>query len=155
MAFQIKRGVTTIKVVLRSDDAVTCDDKQYMQYIESFREGEGGNEAILELNGEPTRFVINTRIDWETNKKIQGDNVVMKDDEMRVNPYIQKAMLKACFKGVEGAPPELKVPKDRDGTVAASFLTDLDEMKELGHLILAMAYAKQSSNKGKDSEKNF
>lgn len=42
----------TIAVIVQKDEAVTCSDENYVKYLESL------DEDLLELDGDPTRFVL-------------------------------------------------------------------------------------------------
>jgi hypothetical protein len=64
----------SIKVISSIDTAVVSDEDAYEKYIESFQNGEP-DESLLELNGDPHRFVVKTILPYAQQSKIENDQV--------------------------------------------------------------------------------
>lgn len=70
MALVLSLSKGSIEVVVQKDAAITCSDEEYKQYTESFTKG-AGDESLLKLNGEPTRFVLRKTLPYEADLAIK------------------------------------------------------------------------------------
>lgn len=59
----------TIKVVAFQDDCVNCSRETYNTYLQNL------DENLLELNGEPTRFVLKKILPYNVQSQIESDRI--------------------------------------------------------------------------------
>lgn len=143
-----------IRVVLKADSCVTVGDNEYNEYLESFVDGKG-NEDFLELNGEPTRFVMVTSLKWDKKKAIEKENIKVKaGNNLDVSSFYMRDLIRASLIRIdnpEGIPSEkkLKFIRDQtDGLISKDFMDKLEESRQIGHLGKALLNA----SKGKGDE---
>src|SRR4051812_29896884 len=79
MAFTVPSKDETIKVVARSDEAVKCDAETYNKYLECL------DESLLQLDGEPVRFVLRKSLPFKYSQKVAAMQTKMVDGEMVMN----------------------------------------------------------------------
>ncbi len=120
-----KRSAQTIKVVALADDSVNCSREVYDLYLISL------DEALLQLEGEPTRFVVRTVLPYDLQQKLDNDKVKM--DAAR-NMQIATSSLpeaRAILVGIEApstqsAEDRIEFKKDSDGLASKDLVTELN-----------------------------
>lgn len=158
MAFKIVKGLSEISVVPRVDDAITCNDDEYADYIASFSPESSGDESILKLSEEPTRFVLRLNLSWDAKRKVDSNNMSIKGRSVSVDPYYTKDLLRHSFKAIKNPPQvpldqQIKFVKDSsDKLISKSFMNDLESMGEIENLVTALSNAKSKSKEEEDSE---
>ena len=114
MAFSIESADATIKVVVSKDSAVNCTDDEYEKYTETL------DESLLNLEGDPTRFVLKKNLTYEASQKVMDAQAsfVKGKVEMKMSYVLEE--VRAAWIGVEN-PPDLAKDKciiwkrDNDG----------------------------------------
>ena len=165
MAFTFDAPIKEIRVVVYRDDAVGCTLEDYKdEYLPSFGKDGIGNEEILKLSGEPTRFVLSLRVGWDRKRNIERENVTI--DAQTGQPVLQSTYLtdlvRASLTGIEnpeGVPPAkaLKFKRDSDQMVHKSLIDLLETSKQLGYITSALVAARAfigGSDEERDQEKN-
>ena len=151
MAFQFEADrPPEIRVVLNTDSAVKCDSHTYDDYLESFKVDGIGNEKLLDMEEEPTRFVLKTDLTYQEKKKLETEHMKMKvgeDGGVDVGAFYIRDMIRYHFIAIanpKSVPLEkhLRFQKDNDGLIRRDFLMRLEKHKVLPHLIKALTNAK-------------
>jgi hypothetical protein len=147
MAFLIEKTDGEIRVILRVDTAVKCGEDAYEAYLKSFADGQG-DESLLKLEGEPTRFVMRKTINWAHKQKVRGKNMKLnvKDRELEVNVNLTTDTVQMHLSGIENPPgidPKKQlVFKLEGGLVSNEIMNMLDENNVLGDLFTALQAAR-------------
>lgn len=158
MAFKIRKGLTEISVVLRMDDAVKCNDDEYAEYIASFSPDSPGDESLLKLSEDPTRFILRLNLSWEAKRKVESGNMSIKGQNVSIDPYYTKDLLRHSFKSIKNPSQvpldeQLKFVKDSsDKLISKSFMNDLEQMGELENLVTALSNSKAKSKEDDEDE---
>jgi len=71
MALFISKNDGVIKVISRKDSAVNCDDEAYELYQKQL------DEELLELEGDPTRFVLKRGLSYKEQQTVKDAQVKM------------------------------------------------------------------------------
>lgn len=117
MAVKLSMAKGNIDVVLSVDDAVTCPPEEYQAYLESFKKG-SGDESLLKLNGEPTRFVMRKVLPFEADIEITdmqmeiGEGGKPKIKTGFVLEEVRKALID--IKNPPDAPSPIEFKRDAD-----------------------------------------
>lgn len=148
-----------IRVVLKADKCVQIGKDEYNEYLESFSDGKG-KEEFLELNGEPTRFVLSTSLKWDRKKALEKENIkVTGGKNLDVSSFYVKDLIRASLIRIdnpEGIPAEkrLRFVRDQDdGLISKDFMDKLEQSGQLGFLGKALLSATKGSTEDKN-EKN-
>ena len=100
MAFSIESADTTIKVVVSKDNAVHCTDDEYEKYTETL------DESLLNLEGDPTRFVLKKNLSYEASQKVMDAQASFVKGKVQMNMSYVLEEVRASWIGVEN-PPDL------------------------------------------------
>lgn len=140
MAFEVKDVDGTISVIVSKESCIG-DKKAYPAYLKSFI-GEGnGDESLLKLTGEPTRFVCKRALNWHQTKKMRKLNIVIKGRKVEMDPNFTADLVRRHLVDIKN-PDDVKNPliwsKDEDGLLAVSVLEKLDRGGVIGDLVTAI-----------------
>jgi hypothetical protein len=104
MSFSIESVDSTIKVVVSKDSAVNCSEEEYAKYAETL------DESLLNLEGEPTRFVLRKNLTYEASQKVMDAQASFHKGKVQMKMSYVMEEIRAAWVGVEN-PPEL--PKEK------------------------------------------
>lgn len=145
MPFQSVSNNGTIEVIAHRDVTVKCDKAAYKAYQKSFGKG-APDEAILQLEGEPHRFIMKCDLEYQEKQKLRGKNIKIENRKTNVSVNMSMEMIRFHLVGIKNPPncPEdqmLKFSKDSDGLVSKELVNKLDIMGLIGNLITAVRNA--------------
>ncbi len=104
MAFTIDNTSSTIEVILSKDSAVKCDSDSYEKYLETL------DESLLELDGEPTRFVLRKNLPYEASRKVMNAQATYVKGEVQLQMSYVLEEVRASLIDIKN-PSDL--PKDK------------------------------------------
>lgn len=114
MAFSIESADAIVKVVVSKDTAVNCTDDEYEKYTETL------DESLLNLEGDPTRFVLRKNLTYEASQKVMDAQATFVKGKVEMKMSYVLEEVRAAWIGVEN-PPDLAKDKcidwkrDNDG----------------------------------------
>lgn len=128
-----------INLVLPIDSSVRAkDDETYTKYLETL------DETLLDLDGEPTRFVLKVTLDQDDKSKLMSRHIRLKSDgrqDMDINYMYDTVRLSLIDIIAPASQPEdqkLKFFKDRDGLVSKKIIGRLDDFKQIPYFFVAV-----------------
>ena len=150
MAFSIESADATVKVVVSKDSAVNCTDDEYEKYTETL------DESFLNLDGDPTRFVLKKNLTYEASQKVMDAQAhfVKGKVEMKMSYVLEE--VRAAWIGVEN-PPDLAKEKciiwkrENDGLANRQLVAGLQNSGVL--MDLYKARQSFSATSGEDAKK--
>lgn len=140
MAFVVKDIRDRIEVIAWQDRSVKCNGERYKAYLDSFKGG-SPDESLLNLDGEPTRFVLRTTNSWQQEHKLRNANikVVGNKAEVKANFAIEKIRMHLVdIKNPPGEQGILPFKRDDDGGANRELLQVLERHGVLGDLQTAL-----------------
>lgn len=142
MAFVVDRPSGNIEVVVYRDRAVRCTKKDYDGYTKSFETG-CGDESLLKLEGEPTRFVIRPELTWQQKQKLRTKNIKLIGKKALIDANYSSELLRLHLVGIKNpstVPAEkcLTFEKDGDDGAARALMNKLDDAQVIGDLVGAL-----------------
>ena len=140
MALKLPSLHDTFKVVLRIDSAIGADAEAYERYLETLDEG------LLQLKEEPTRFVLRKVLPNRLYKKIQGDQLQMKDGEMKVFFSFTSQEVRCSLIGIENPPhlpaeDRIEFKAESDGGASEDLMSQL----QAAGVVMDLYKAKQAA----------
>lgn len=79
MALILSKNDGLIKVISSKDSSVKCDEEAYKLYTETL------DEDLLELDGEPTRFVMKRGLNYKEQQIVKDAQIQMKGKEFSIS----------------------------------------------------------------------
>jgi hypothetical protein len=104
MSFSIESVDSTIKVIVSKDNAVKCTEEEYEKYTETL------DESLLNLEGEPTRFLLRKNLSYEASQKVMDAQASFHKGKVQMKMSYVMEEVRAAWVGVEN-PTDL--PKER------------------------------------------
>lgn len=164
MAF-LKRDLTaTLKVIVSVESTIGIKDPKkrkeaYAEYLKSFRYGKQGDEAILQLTGEPTRFVCKSALDWLQKTKLRTKTVKIEGRKPSIDPNITGDTVRRHLIGIENPPgvekdKELVFSLDKDGFAHFEVMSQLDDAGVLPEIGMAITNFSTRQEREEEAEKN-
>jgi len=140
MALTLVSEKKNLKVVLLADDAVgNKDDDNYMSYLKTL------NEEMLDLKGEPTRFVLRSTLTWNAKEMLRKRNIRYNPSEGQMDMDItyMTDLVRFSLIGVENpesVPKEKQITfkRDSDGYASKELVNALDNIGQLTFLFFAI-----------------
>ena len=150
MAFSIESSDATVKVVVSKDSAVNCTDDAYEKYTETL------DESLLQLEGDPTRFILKKNLTYEASQKVMDAQAsfVKGKVEMKMSYVLEE--VRASLIAIEN-PPDLPKEKciiwkrDNDGLANRQLIAGLQN----AGVLMDLYKARQSftATSGEDAKK--
>lgn len=130
-----------IKVVAFIDDCVTVDRETYETYLENL------NEELLELEGEPTRFILKTVLTYDQQTKLDSKVSISKETKNAVIAGQSLQEIRLALVGIEAPQSQdlenrLEFKKDSDGLASKELIAALASCEIVGDLLGALRYAR-------------
>ena len=125
-----------ISVVASCDSAVRCDEEAYEEYQKSL------DERHLNLDGEPTRFVLKKYLTWGEQDQVDDLKTKVEGKKVKVNMSFMAEDVRLSLVDIEN-PPEvdeinrLVIEKDKWGKPTKEFVGLLRDMKIVNDLYSA------------------
>lgn len=122
MSFSIESTDTTIKVVVSKDTAVNCSDEDYEKYTETL------DESLLNLQAEPTRFVLRKNLSYEANQRVMDAQASFHKGQVQMKMSYVLEEVRACFIGIENPPNVEKgmaFKRENDGLASKALVSSL------------------------------
>lgn len=144
MALTLNTDNNEIKIISSKDESVHCTPEVYQEYLKTL------DESVLELDGEPTRFVIRKVLPYKQNEELKKQQMTIKTDmkSRTVTPELNTAYqlfeLRACLVGIDG--PGLQFKKGDDGLVDRELVSLLDQSGIADELMSARLYSMRGVN---------
>jgi hypothetical protein len=145
-----------IHVIAFQDGSVKCDRDAYKRYIDTFDEDEP-DESILKLDGEPTRFVLTTSLDYGKGTNLQRKELRVIDGKTEVSGTYLAEEMRLSFINVINPPDTpksemIKFKKDGSGGAMIAFMDSLQRAGILKNLNSAWILARGRDQKIVDGE---
>ena len=140
MALILTQNDGNIKVISSKDSAVTCDIETYKEYLTNL------DESLLELNGEPTRFVLKKGLNYKEQQIIKDAQIKMDGKEYQIRMSYMMDEMRLALIDIEN-PADLSedqkiiFKKASDGKVSHEIVALLESAGILSELSLARTNA--------------
>ena len=140
MALLLSKNDGVIKVISSKDSAVNCDDEAYELYQKDL------DEELLELEGEPTRFVLKKGLNYKEQQAVKDAQVKMDGKKFSVSLSYMMEEVRIALTGVDN-PADLPLDKQiiykraSDGKASE----DLIAMLESAGVVTELYTARQNS----------
>lgn len=149
MALVLEFGKDTIEVISSKDEAVTCDDAAYKDYLESL------DENLLGLKPDclPTRFVLRKILSFGMAQKIKTEQAgVGADGKIEIRFGFTLDDVRAALIDVKNpGSPAIAFKKDSDGYASKDLIALLDQIGIANELYAARQAAIKSNGSPKKS----
>ncbi len=145
MALALNLSKGTIDVVVQKDAAVTCTDEEYAQYVQSFAKGIG-DEALLKLDGEPTRFTLKKQLGYDASLDVKDRQLGFEDGKPKVRVSFVIEEVRYALVNIKNPPtvaPEATIEFSRDSDGYAS--KQLIEMLDQAGVVMDLYAARQAA----------
>lgn len=114
MAFVLADDKGTIKVIVSGDSAVKCSPEEYQLYLKDL------DESRLNLEGNPTRFVLKKRLDYKTHQLLIRAQAKVVGNKIQTDlaSILEEVRIRLIdIENPADLPPEqhVKFIKDKDG----------------------------------------
>lgn len=139
-----------IKVICSADSAVKCEDEAYETYLETL------DERHLNLDGDPTRFVLKKYLSWGEQDQVDDLKTKMEGKKVKVQMSFMAEDVRLALVDIENPPsvPEIQrlvVEKDKWGKPTREFVGALRDMKIVNDLYNARSSSHKSDSNLKKS----
>ena len=148
MGFAIESTDSVIKVIVSKDTAVNCSDEDYEKYTETL------DESLLNLQGEPTRFVMKKNLSYEANQRVMDAQASFHKGQVQMKMSYVLEEVRACWIGIENPPGVEKAmvfKRENDGLASKQLVSALHNAGVLMDLYKARSAV--SSAPGEDAKK--
>lgn len=157
MAFVVKDKSGGIEVVLSADGCVKADEKAYKAYLDSFKNGGVGNEELLKLDGQPTRFQLKRQLSWHEKQRLREKNIKIKGKRVDLSINYSSHMVRLHLTGIrnpDGAPAgAIKYEVAADGYATFEIMNLLDQTGSINELMAAITNSATEDTAGDNAEK--
>lgn len=120
MAFQLKMDTAeTVSVIVSKDSSIKgVSEEAYEEYLKDL------DEAKLQIEGEPTKFVMKLTLPYKDTKKIMNSQLGIEDGQPKVNMSFIMDEVRCALVGMEG-PGSEAFKKDKDGYASMEVVNSL------------------------------
>lgn len=142
MALELGQVRGNIEVVSSRDAAVKAPGGDYGKYLESFRGGKG-DESLLKLEGEPTRFVLRKVLSFEGSMDVKDRQLDMNTGKPVVRTSFTMETVRhalIAIKNPDGAASPMEF-KAVDGAADPDLVAELEAFGIVNELYLAHLHA--------------
>jgi hypothetical protein len=125
MAISFSKVSGNFKLVSSKDPSVRCDEETYDKYLQSL------DESLLNLEGEPTRFVIKRTLDYRSHKAVKGSQLERDGKEMKATTaFIMEQVRQSLvdIENPEGTQTDLVFKRASDGKASEELVADLESL---------------------------
>lgn len=127
-----------IKVISQVDSAVKCDDEAYEEYLKTL------DERFLELDGDPTRFVLKKYLTWSEQDQVDDLKTKVEGRKVKVQMGFMSEDVRLSLVDIENPPSvpdiqQLRIEKDKWGKPSKEFIGLLRDIKVVNDLYNARA----------------
>ena len=133
MAISFNKLAGNFKLISSKDPAVRCtievdnedEESEYDQYLKTL------DEDILQLEGEPTRFVVKRTLDYRAHKIVKGAQLEKDGKDMKVTTaFIMEQVRQSLvdIENPEGTEHPLNYSRDNDGKASKELIADLESL---------------------------
>jgi len=141
MALKLPSRNETFKVVLRLDSAIGCQPDDYDRYLDTL------DESVLQLQEEPTRFVMRKVLPYRLASGVQDKQFSFKKGEVEVRSSFMLEEVRCSIVGIENPPhlssdERLEFKADGDGGASE----DLMAVLGASGLVMDLYRARQTAN---------
>ena len=137
----------TIKVVLPVDKSVNCDMDVYNSYLEDL------NEEKLQLEGEPTRFVMKKVLPLKVSRRLQDEMLSIETTgKTKINIGTMLETVRCALCDIENPGKNLQYKRASDGLCSEEIIELLNTGKLITPLYLAYNHATNGEVKVKDKQ---
>lgn len=141
MAFSLSKRRDAIRVILRADSAVKCDEKAYAKYLETL------DESLLQLEGDPTYFVLKLSVDYKDHQYLINCQAKLKGKQLTTDMSHVYEEIRVRLKEIinpASVPADQKIllTKASDGYAGHEIISALIEANVILDLWTAVTLAK-------------
>lgn len=147
MALKLPSRNETFKVVLRLDSAIGCPPDDYDRYLETL------DETVLQLQEEPTRFVMRKVLPYRLASGVQDKQFSFKKGEVEVRSSFMLEEVRCSIVGIENPshlPSDERLEFKADGDGGAS--EDLMAILGASGLVMDLYRARQTANGNRNQD---
>lgn len=136
-------GKGSVEVVASIDSAIG-EDASYQAYLDSITpQSTRGDETLLKLTGEPTRFVLRKNLPYEGTMTVKDRMMTYEEGKGKFNLSYQMVELRFALEGIKNPadqPPDesLVFSVDPDGYASKELIATLAEVPGLVENLIAL-----------------
>ena len=140
MALLLSKNDGVIKIISSKDSSVNCEEEAYELYQKCL------DEELLELDGEPTRFVLKKGLNYKEQQAVKDAQVKMDGKKFSVSLSYMMEEVRIALTGVEN-PSDLPLDKQiiykraSDGKASEDLIAMLESAGVVTELYTARQHA--------------
>lgn len=145
MPFSFTKRPDSIKVVLQEDTSVKCSDEDYAKYLETL------DEKLLQLDGEPTRWVLKVSVDYKDHQYLVNAQSKVKGRQITTDMSFMYEEVRVRLVDIENPPSvaqdqKIVLEKEKDGYASHALIKALIESNVILNLWSALTFVKTKTD---------